>query len=270
MRRRLLGSLVGIGLALAGLSFAACSAGEKEIEQAAKATATAVPQSTPTPSATRRPWAFLGTRRLMTAVTPTDLELYRSLLPAEFDMPDQPLMIVAVAYYYGVTPPLVPYHEGYVLLQCKYQGTTGFYTYTMPVDDKTANDGGRSIGFNKYVADKIMLDEQGGVWTGRVVAQGRTAMEVTFTPRGEATTESSGQDSTVLFNLVPPAEGPQVIEVTNSPSGNQVTVTTQGTATIKADPSEAWAGLLKPDGSTDWAVFQVLTGDSTLSPRLLN
>jgi hypothetical protein len=201
----------------------------------------------------------------MTAFTPTNLELYRSILPVKFDMPDQPLMVVAVAHYYEVTLPLVPYHEGYVLLQCKYRGRAGLYTITMPVDDKTANDGGRAIGFNKYVADTITLEEHDGMWIGRVFHAGRTVMEVTFTGGGDPTTETGGQDNTVLFNLLPPGVGPQVLEVNSSPSGDQTTMTTQGSAIVKADASEPWAVLLSADGRAAWAVFQELRGDSVLT-----
>jgi acetoacetate decarboxylase len=259
--------LSGVALAIAAcLCLVGCGSDEKKVEQPTTVPATAMPQATTTPKpvATQRPYSFLGTRRLMTATVPTNLELYRSLLPAKFDMPDQPLMVVAAAHYYDVTLPLVPYHEGYVLLRCKYQGTTGFYTYTMPVDDKTANDGGRAIGFNKYVADKITLEEENGVWIGRVVYGGKTVMEITFTPKGSPTKDNS-QDNSVLFNLVPPGQGPQVFEINSSPSGDQTLVTTQGSATVKGDASEPWAGLLNPDGSTAWAVFQELKGDSILT-----
>ena len=266
-RRRTAVCLVGLVLAVgACLTLVGCGGENEAGEATAEPTTTAVPQANPTPepAATERPWAFLGTHRLMTALPPADLELYRSLLPDKFDMPDQPLVVVTVADYYDVTLPLVPYREGYVLLQCKYQGRTGFYTYTMPVDDKTANDGGRAIGFNKYVADKITLEEQDGVWTGRVVHEGRTVMEITFTPDGEPVAETGGGEETVLFNLMPPGEGPKVNEVNSAASGEQTTVTTSGSATVKADAGEPWAGLLDPQGGTIWAVFEEITGDSIL------
>jgi hypothetical protein len=261
---------VGIALAVGiCMSLAGCG-GEDEKEPAStRATATAVPtaeetlQPTATPQA-ERPWAFLGTRRIMTALAPADLELYRTLLPAQFDMPDQPLVVVAVLHYYNVSLPLVPYREGYVSLQCKYQGRTGWYTYTMPVDDKTANDGGRTIGFNKYVADKITLEEQDGVWTGRVVHGGRTMMEIVLTTTGQPVTATGGGEAYSAFNLVPPGEGPKVNEVRSAASGEETTSTTSGSATVKADPGEPWAGLLNPDGSTVWAVLQEITGDSVL------
>jgi len=52
--------------------------------------------------------------------------------------------------------------------------------------------------------------------------------------------------------------------VNSSYSGEETTVTTPGSATVKADAGEPWAGLLNPDGSTIWAVFEEITGDSIL------
>jgi len=268
--RQAAGCLAGIALAVgACFCLAGCGGEEEEGQTTALPTMTAVPQAKATlePTATpqaERPWAFLGTRRIMTTLAPADLELYRSLLPEQFDMPDQPLVVVTVADYYDVTLPLMPYREGYVLLQCKYQGRTGWYTYTMPVDDKIANDGGRAIGFNKYVADKITLEEQDGIWTGRVVHGGRTVMEIVFTATGEPVTATGGGEEVSLFNLVPPGEGPKLNEVKSAASGEQTTVATSGSAIVKADSGEPWAGLLNSEGSTVWAQFQELTGDSVL------
>jgi hypothetical protein len=268
--RQAAGCLAGIALAVgACFCLAGCGGEEEEGQTTALPTMTAVPQAKATLEATaapqaERPWAFLGTRRIMTTLAPADLELYRSLLPEQFDMPDQPLVVVTVADYYDVTLPLMPYREGYVLLQCKYQGRTGWYTYTMPVDDKIANDGGRAIGFNKYVADKITLEEQDGIWTGRVVHGGRTVMEIVFTATGEPVTATGGGEEVSLFNLVPPGEGPKLNEVKSAASGEQTTVATSGSAIVKADPGEPWAGLLNSEGSTVWAQFQELTGDSVL------
>ena len=270
MRRRAAVCLAGIALAV-GVCFclAGCSGEEQDKQPSAEPTMTNAPEAEATLQLTpttreERQWAFRGTHLIRTAFPPADLELYRSLLPEQFDMPDQPLVVVTVADYYDVTLPLVPYREGYVLLQCKYQGRTGWYTYTMPVDDKIANDGGRAIGFNKYVADKITLEEQDGIWTGRVVHGGRTVMEIVFTATGEPVTATGGGEEVSLFNLVPPGEGPKLNEVKSAASGEQTTVATSGSAIVKADPGEPWAGLLNSEGSTVWAQFQELTGDSVL------
>jgi len=262
-----------IALAIGACVILAGCGGEKEEDAVvSEPTATQAPQAKSTAEATpqgERQWAFRGTRLVRTAFPPADIELYRSLLPQQFDMPDQPLVVVTVADYYDVTLPLVPYREGYVLLQCKYQGRTGWYTLTMPVDDEVANAGGRAIGFDKYVADEITLAEKDGVWTGRVIREGRTVMEVSFTAEGEPETATGSGEKVTLFNLVPPGEGPQINEVTSANLGKEMTTTTSGSATVKADAGEPWAGLLNPQGGAIGAVFQEITGDSVLEPSKL-
>jgi len=224
-------------------------------------------QPSPMPPQTRQ-WSFRGQRGITVAFPPADLALYRSLIPAPFEMPDTPLVAVAVVYYFDVTLPLTPYREGYVVLQCKYQGRTGWYVLTMPVDDETANAGGRSLGFPKYVADEIDLAEGDGVWNGRVVYQGRSVMQVTFTPQAgsKPVTNSSSEPGAPVFLLVPPGEGPQVNEVNNDLVGERRTATTSGSATVAADPGESWAGLLPAGGVATWARFEEMTGDWVLVP----
>jgi len=224
-------------------------------------------QPSPAPTQTRQ-WSFRGQRGITVAFPPADLALYRSLIPAPFEMPDTPLVAVAIVYYYDVTLPLTPYREGYVVLQCKYQGRTGWYVLTMPVDNETANAGGRSLGFPKYVADEIDLAEGDGVWNGRVVYQGHSVMQVAFTPQAgsKPVTNSSGEPGAPVFLLVPPGEGPQVNEVNNDLVGERRTVTTSGSATVAADPGESWAGLLPAGGVATWARFEEMTGDWVLVP----
>jgi hypothetical protein len=175
---------------------------------------------------------------------------------------------VAVVYYYDVTLPLTPYHEGYVVLQCQYQGQTGWYVLTMPVDDATANLGGHALGFPKYIADKIALEEDDGAWSGDVAFQGRSVMRVTFTPDGsEPATASSSDPGLPIFLLVPPAEGPQINEIGTDVAGERRTVTTSGTATVEADAGESWAGLLPAKGSAVWGQLQEMTGDWVLTGK---
>lgn len=167
--------------------------------------------------------------------------------------------------------PLTPYSEGYVVMQCRCQGRTGWYVLTMPVDEETANAGGRYLGFPKYVADEIGLVETDGVWSGRVAHEGRTVMQVTFTPKaGAHPVETSSTDAGLpCFLLVPPAEGPLVNEVVTELSEPRRTVTTAGSATVEADPDEAWAGLLPAGGASLSATFDEMTGDWVLSGKQL-
>ena len=270
--RRLAVCLVAIALAVgAGLSLAGCGGEDEETQPTAEATMTAAPAPEPTPQPKttpeeRRPWSFLGQRGVSIAFPPADVELYRALLPEQFDMPDQPLVAVSVVDYYDVTLPLVPYREGFVALQCEYQGRTGWHVLTMPVDDETSKMGGRSIGFPKYVADQITLEAQEEGWLGRVVYEGRTVMEVTFTAEGEPVTGASSAEGSAAFQLVPPGEGPAINEVDTVLSGERTTVTTSGSASVRADAAEPWAALLGPEGSTAWASFEEVTGYWWLEP----
>ena len=125
-----------------------------------------------------RPWGYHGSRGITVAFAPTDQALYRSLLPNAFDVPESPLVVVSVANYHDVDAPLVPYHAGYVVLACRQGRQTGWYVVTMPEDDQTAVDSGRSIGFPKYIADRIELEATDGGWLGRVTVQGRDVMRI--------------------------------------------------------------------------------------------
>jgi len=262
--------LTGCGCALlaAGvLGLTACS-GEKAKELVAPTNAPATTAASPTSTpAQERQWSFRGQRGITAAFAPTDVALYRSLLPTAFDMPESPLVAVAVVNYYDVTLPLTPYSEGYVVLQCRYQGRTGWYVLTMPVDDDVANAGGRSLGFPKYVAEEIDLAETDGAWNGRVAYQGRDVMRVKFTPQsGAEPVEKSSSDAGLpVFLLLPPGEGPQVNEVDLQLFGPRRTVTTTGSATIEAGAGEAWAGLLPAGGIASYATFDEMTGEWILS-----
>jgi 3-hydroxybutyryl-CoA dehydrogenase len=210
-----------------------------------------------------RPWGYHGQRGITVAFPPADPALYRSLLPAAFEMPDSPLVVVSVIDYHGVDAPLVPYGEGYVLLACRHGRQSGWYVVTMPVDDQTACAGGRSIGFPKYVADHIELEVADGAWLGRVAHQGRDVMRVTFTPSvgAEPSATISADPGLPCLLLEPPGVGPAVSQVDTRLFGPRREVTTAGTATVQADPGEAWAGLLPPGGSPLAATFDELSGD---------
>jgi 3-hydroxybutyryl-CoA dehydrogenase len=213
-----------------------------------------------------RPWGYHGQRGITAAFPPADPALYRSLLPAAFEMPDSPLVVVSVIDYHGVDAPLVPYGEGYVLLACRHGRQSGWYVVTMPVDDQTACDGGRSIGFPKYLADHIELQVTDGAWLGRVTHQGRDVMGVAFTPSAgaEPSETISAEPGLPCLLLRPPGAGPLVSQVDTRLFGPRRTVTTAGAATVHADPGEAWAGLLPAGGLPLAATFDELWGDWTL------
>ena len=279
--RRAALTLAAVALALAAaLVLTGCGDGDDTDQAAgepagAEATPPAAPPvATPTAEA-ERPRGFLGQRGIYASFPPADLDLYRALLPPQFDMPDQPQVVVFVADYYDINIPLaemypdlglpnmVPYLEGAVLLQSQYLGRTGWHVITMPVDDDTANKGGRLLGFPKYVADEITLDEVDGGWEGGVVHEGRTVLHLSFTPAPGATPqEGPAERDMPLFQLIPPSEGPQVNEVNSVRSADSRARSLFGTATVEVDPEAEWAGLI-PEGSAG-AMFREMTGASNL------
>ncbi|MFH1475217.1 MAG: acetoacetate decarboxylase family protein, partial [Chloroflexota bacterium] len=237
------------------------TSGTKEVEGMRSAAPPPAPLA-PLPRQVR-PWGFHGQRGITVAFPPADPALYRSLLPSQFSLPESPLVVVAVVSYDDVDAPLVPYGEGYVLLACRHGRQSGWYVVTMPVDDQTACDGGRSIGFPKYVADHIELEVTDGAWLGRVAHQGRDVMRVTFTPSvgAEASETISTDPGLPCLLLRPPGVGPLVSQVDTLLFGPRRKVTTAGAATVQADPGEAWAGLLPAGEAPLAATFDELSGD---------
>jgi uncharacterized protein (DUF362 family) len=209
----------------------------------------------------RQEWMYRGQRGITAVYQPTDSTLYRQLLPGDFQMPDTLQVILSIVSYYDVTKPLVPYREGFVMISCKYRGQTGLYTLTMPVTDTTANDAGISMGFPKYVADRIDLTSDNGTWSGEVMYRGRSVMRMTFTPQSGQSPFSRSDPGPSCVNLVPPAIGPAVVTV--NITGQQAVTTTTGSATVAVDPGESWGNLLEGATLVD-AQFDEITGNWTL------
>jgi hypothetical protein len=116
-------------------------------------------------------------------VFPVDKTKCRELLPEQFDLPESPQASAFVAHYQIVYPwPTTSYLEGAVFLKCIFDGREYWYTYTMPVTKYVPMWVGRSMGFPKYVADKITLDRAGESWEGRVTHQQKTQLFLRFTP----------------------------------------------------------------------------------------
>lgn len=93
---------------------------------------------------------FRAYHGISTCVAPTDLELYRSLLPEAFSMPQRPKVMLFVIGYTKVVPwPMTRYLETLVFLVSSYGGEGGWYVITMPVTKQLPMQGGRAMGFPK-------------------------------------------------------------------------------------------------------------------------
>jgi acetoacetate decarboxylase len=207
---------------------------------------------------------FIADQKIMTLAQPDDLALYRKLLPAQFDIPTHPLVGLVVVDYVEVRPwPLTRYQEGYIVLRASYRGEEGWHCIFMPVTKRVAMWGGRSMGFPKYLADKITLDPNGDGWRGEVIHGGTSRLLLTFTP-GEVKEEpvylrEKWDLGGPVFQLRPPAKGPAVQVVRSSELGKPEIKTTYGYVTVTIGAAEPGAGLVKP-GTTLPGVFIKKTG----------
>ncbi len=217
---------------------------------------------------------------IYTMVEPTDLKLYRALLPAPLEMPDQPVISIFVVDYIDVSPwPMTRYQEGALFLRSKYKGQEGWYCKTMPVTKWFPNQGGRALGFPKYVADSITLTPESSGWKGEVKDNGQRKLSLEFssgltrtlTPKEEMAMKA-GLGKTLaepVFLFVPPDKGPalQKVDIVNvfPPSWT----TEPGMVRITIGAEEPWAGLVV-SGVVSPGIFAKFRGATYLKPTKLN
>ena len=217
---------------------------------------------------------------IFTVVEPADLELYRELLPAELEMPEQPAVGVFIVDYVIVVPcPMRPYLEGALGIRCKYNGEVGWHTVTMPLNDVVAREGGRSIGFPKYLAD-VTLAQAGENWNGVVTHEGVVRMYLEFTPGLTRELEPFEEEllagglprlETPIFQVVPPGEGSDLRRITLSDKVPAIwEESTQGMVDIYISPDDPWAGLIDPGALPPAGLFQKFTGGKVMDSEKVN
>jgi len=109
-----------------------------------------------------------------------DIDLYRSLLPKEFDMPEEPLVRVFVMDYYKMDKATKPYREAAVYLLAGYRQKPGWVCLTMPVTSNTARIGGIIFqGYPKIMAD-VRFNREPSKYTGTLFLKNKTVLEVEF------------------------------------------------------------------------------------------
>jgi hypothetical protein len=188
-----------------------------------------------------------------THFAPSDLSLYRDILPQPLNMPSRPTVTIFVADYMKVASwPLTPYQEWSVLLRCRYKDHEGWYPITMPVTAWVPMKGGRRIGFPKYVVDNIALIKKGDTITATAVHNGILQLELRFSSghsRQLSDWEKELADMEAFFKggnlcLVPPEVGPQVMKVDLIHVVSPKWIPQHGMVTVHANPGESWTALL--------------------------
>jgi acetoacetate decarboxylase len=119
-----------------------------------------------------------------------NLTAYRELLPAVFDLPDEPLVWAFVTDYYTMDNATQPYLEAAIFLLAKYNGENVWHCINMPVTSDEARLGGiYYLGFPKIMGE-VTLTRSPSTITGTLLLKGRTVMTITHDMRNGVVTKS--------------------------------------------------------------------------------
>jgi hypothetical protein len=216
---------------------------------------------------------------IYTMVEPVDLELYRSLLPAPLEMPDQPAVSLFIVDYTEVHPwPMTRYLEGAVFLRAKYNNQEGWHCKTMPVTKWVPNQGGRALGFPKYITRAISLNPDGNTWKGEVKNKDHLKLSLEFSPGltrtlvpKETALIEAGPGKALadpVFLFVPPDKGSVFQKVCMVNVVPPSWTSEAGMVSITIGPDEPWAGLIAP-GTVSPGFFAKFNGAANLVPAKL-
>ena len=216
---------------------------------------------------------------IYTMVEPTNLTLYRALLPTPLEMPDQPLVYLFITDYTDVYPwPMTRYQEGALFLRTKYKGQEGWHCKTMPVTKWVPCKLGRNMGYPKYVTKAITVAQEGDDWKGEAKDNDQLKLALEFSPgltraltSKEETYMKAGMEKlyaepSLLF--VPPDKGSVLQKVDKVHVFTPSWTTEQGMVRITIGPEEPWAGLVAP-GTVSPGFFAKFKGAMNLVPTKL-
>lgn len=208
---------------------------------------------------------------------PRDLALYRQLLPPPFEMPASPVVFIFVADYLKVTTPgMRKYQEAAIALSSSYRDHTGWTIVSMPVSNRVAMWAGRSVGFPKYVAKDIRLREDERGWTGQVRRDSSVRLSLEFQPGETGPVAARDQEHLqaptffggLLYLLVPPGVGPQIMEVAFGFPVQPTRPVVLGKACASVGSNEPWAALVDWERPGPAAYCHFVGGMNLLPERL--
>src|SRR5262245_12260863 len=118
--------------------------------------------------------------RIVVILEPGDLAEYRRALPAQFAMPERPLIRVGILDFYSmVSGPT--YMEAEVSVLGLHEGRPGWFILTLPVNDGDSCARGRQyVGYPK-VMRRITLERGANRYVGTLYALGARTPEITLT-----------------------------------------------------------------------------------------
>ena len=210
--------------------------------------------------------------RLRLPVAANRIELYRSLLPPELEMPAVPRIYFYVAEFHGTYPVRIEggYREAAVCLRagCKRDSKTelekgGWFPLEMPVSAKSALGSGLMMGYPKYMAD-ISLKAGDSGYDSAVKVEGREFFSMHYEPAEVEVPALEEEEMTVPFYLV---LGGRINIMQNEIAEQKSYSCRPGMVSVSVNSKAKWTGLLDSPEMKGPGVLKIITGRFNLTRR---
>jgi hypothetical protein len=185
---------------------------------------------------------------IVSTFVPNDLELYKKLLPAQFEMPETPLVKLD---FVQVNP---NWHECYVSIKAKYKGQHTWHALTWAIDTYVPYKLGRYAGYPKFMADSMnynLGETEAKQW---VIKNKQLFMSMKFSKDNEQThnySASQWANEEVYHLFAPPLTGNKMNKLTftflRKPKAYDEQ---QGKVQVQFNESEPWAKLIADGNNT--------------------
>jgi hypothetical protein len=210
--------------------------------------------------------------RLRLTVPAERLGLYRSLLPAELEMPAVPRIYFYISEFKGTYPVRIAggYREAAVCLRAGWKGDTktdlkqgGWYPLEMPVSAQSALNSGLMMGYPKYMADISLTPDNGG-YEGQVTVEGREFFRMDFQPAEIEVAALEEEEMTVPVYL---PGGGRVNIMQNEVAEQRSFECRTGTVKVGVNGKMKWTELLDGAEVEGPGVMKVVKGRFNLTRR---
>ncbi|MHA1915814.1 MAG: acetoacetate decarboxylase family protein [Promethearchaeota archaeon] len=197
-----------------------------------------------------------GTNGIFSAFKPTNIDLYKSLLPKHLSMPDQPIVsLVTVDYNNGNS--VTRYNEGMVMIKgiCP-DGEETWFVLSMPVETWLMMEMGVDWGFPKRIFD-ITVTREKTVALDKGITH--LSLELAVDPEKESEVIIPSGDGWGINNMavVNPVRKDLLLVFSYGPLSVQERV--YGDVKVTVDRDQPWSELI-PKGLTIPGVFQRYVG----------
>ncbi|MDP7597045.1 MAG: hypothetical protein QGI68_15975 [Pseudomonadales bacterium] len=196
-----------------------------------------------------------GVFGIFVAIEPSDLDLYRALLPVNFAMPERPILSL-VNLDYNQPNPIVRYKEGMVMLSAVgADGKQTWYVHSMPVETWLMLAMGHDWGFRKDLFDMMVSRDK----TTVLKKNGDLYMSLELTEDSwiddSAAIIPSGQTGGITNMSVVYPRNPKLVLRFSSDGQRRALDEDKKMVKITVNRDVDWAGLV-PQGSVAPGLYQ--------------